>query len=336
MDNPVPESEKLPGIAANLLCDGDFSSCRKFALFARRYNPDNPIPDRILAVADVLLAEKRRDPNDWYPILQLTRPDSGNRRLVRTQFEKLTALLNPENNSFPFSDEALQLVIRAWAAVSDPGEETRLRNGPKNRPESQNCEEGLAGETFWTVCPYCYGMFMYKKVFEECCLRCQICRKAFHGAAIRPPAPEILVEGKEQYYFTYGYFPMEYSEDPKKSDEDLKKKKSEVEGVCVVEISDDDEEVVVVKNVGGGGGFSGGGKAPVKRMKAPARRMKGLKTKTVVRSTKKRMGNVVSGRVGVGKEVELGGECGDGDGEMDGLEFYEGKDDVFGGIGDSP
>ncbi|KAL6222842.1 hypothetical protein ACLB2K_006232 [Fragaria x ananassa] len=311
MDNPVPESEKLLGIAANLLCDGDFASCRKFALFARRYDPENPIPDRILAVADILLAEKRRDPNDWYPILQLTRPDSGNRRLVRTQFEKLTALLNPENNSFPFSDEALQLVIRAWAAVSDPGEETRLGNGPKNRPESPNCEEGLAGETFWTVCPYCYGMFMYKKVFQECCLRCQICRKAFHGTAIRPPAPEILVEGKEQYYFTYGCFPVEYSEDSKKSDEDLKKKKSEVEGVCVVEISDDDEEEVV-KNVGGGGGFSGEGKAPVKRMKAPARRMKGLKTKTVVRSTKKRMGNVVSGRVGMGKEVELCGECGDG------------------------
>ncbi|PRQ48493.1 hypothetical protein RchiOBHm_Chr2g0111341 [Rosa chinensis] len=303
MDNPsssgVPESEKLLGIAADLLCDGNFASCRKFALFARDYDPENPVAERILAVADVLLAEKRRDPTDWYPILQLTRPDSRNRRLVRTQFEKLTALLNPEDNGLPFSDEALGLVHKAWAALSDPG----LGNGPKNGPESPKLEEGLAGETFWTVCPYCYGMFMYKKVFEECCLRCQICRKAFHGVAIRPPEPEILVEGKEQYYFTYGCFPMEYNEDPKKSNEDTKKRQME-EGVCVVEISDDEEEVVV-KNVGGGGKFSSEGKAPVKRMKAPARRMKGMKTKTVA-----------SRRGGMVKELDLNGGSGNGNGEM--------------------
>ncbi|XP_050385090.1 uncharacterized protein LOC126801696 [Argentina anserina] len=324
MGNPLPESEKLLGTAANLLCDGDFASCRKFALVARGYDPTNPAPDQILAVADVMLAENTRHPNDWYPILQLTRPDSGNRRLVRTQFEKLTALLDPEENCFPFSDEALRLVNKAWAKVSDLGKKTRFENGS----ESLNCEGGLAGvgETFWTVCPFCYGMFEYKKVYEECCLRCQICRKAFHGAAVRAPAPEIMVEGKEQYYFTYGCFAMEYHVEPEKSNEELKKKKK---AGSVVEISDDDEdevEKVVVKNVGGGGDFSGEGKAPVKRMKMPARR---TKRKMVVKG-RKMMGN------GMGGELESGGECGDGDGEKDVLEFYEGEDDVFVGFGNSP
>lgn len=362
----VPESEKLLGIAANLLCDGDFSSCRKFATIARDYDPYSPVPDRILAVADVLLAAKSQNPTDWYSILQIARPNSGNRRLIRAQFEKLTALLNPNDNGFPFSDEAFQLVQNAWSALSDPEKNTHFGNGPKKGPESpkqreakqqfegnvNNCEGGYAGETFWTVCPYCYAMFEYKKMFEDCCLRCQICWKAFHGVAIKAPSPEIMVKGKDQYYFTYGYFPMEYKEDPEKNNEDPKERGMEVndkkdQGITVVEISDDDEEEEeeVVNNLSGEAKFWSEGKSTVKRMKAPARRMKGMKSKMVARSTKKIMGNGMSRRVGLAsdemvKELDLNAECGnrnnEGDGEIGDLKFFEGEDDIMVGFGDSP
>lgn len=204
-----------------------------------------------------------------------------------------------------------------------------------------DCEGGYAGETFWTVCPFCYAMFEYKKVFEDCCLRCQVCRKAFHGVAIKAPSPEIMVKGKDQYYFTYGYFPMEYKEDPEKNNEDPKKD----EGITVVEISDDDEEEEVEKNLSGEAKFWSEGKSTVKRMKAPARRMKGMKSKMVARSSKKIMGNGMSRRVGLVsdemvKELDLNAEFGnrnnEGDGEMGDLKFFEGEDDIMVGFGDCP
>ncbi|KAJ6377916.1 hypothetical protein OIU78_028191 [Salix suchowensis] len=35
--------------------------------------------------------------------------------------------------------------------------------------------------SFWTACPYCYILYEYPKAYEECILRCQSCRRAFHA-----------------------------------------------------------------------------------------------------------------------------------------------------------
>ncbi|GFS35102.1 chaperone DnaJ-domain superfamily protein [Actinidia rufa] len=60
--------------------------------------------------------------------------------------------------------------------------------------------------TFWTACPYCYNMYEYPRVYEDCSLRCQGCRRAFHGAKIQAPTP--IVEGKEAYFSCWGFFPL--------------------------------------------------------------------------------------------------------------------------------
>ncbi|KAM6576494.1 hypothetical protein CsatB_028331 [Cannabis sativa] len=69
-------------------------------------------------------------------------------------------------------------------------------------------EAEYEGESFWTACPYCYVLYEYPKGYEECVLRCQNCKRAFHAAVI--PSPP--VRGKEDTYFCcWGFFPLGFS-----------------------------------------------------------------------------------------------------------------------------
>lgn len=66
---------------------------------------------------------------------------------------------------------------------------------------------GGGGGSFWTVCPYCYFLFEYEKVYEDCCLRCTNCGTAFHAVAIQLP---YVVEGRDEYYCCLGVFGVKF------------------------------------------------------------------------------------------------------------------------------
>lgn len=357
-ESSVPGSIRLLRLSEKRLRRRDFAGCRKYALEARKFDPNITDVDQILAVADVLLAGEyrlRNEHRDWYGILQLSRHDSGNPKLIFAQFQKLIALVKPSQNRFAFSDEAFKLVCDAWDVLSNPVKRTQYKNYIGNEQEpagqkelelenmdiAQDDKGSRDNETFWTVCAYCFCMYEYEKVYEECCLRCQNCRKPFHGVAIKAPSPEIMVPGKEQYYFCYGVFSMKYNTGP--AEEDMKvneKKDGETSngflggsGPNVVVISDDDEDDdnslddsslgdsfgstnlgsyggPSINRENGNGGVEGlskesvknGGetqntgktelrddvKRPKKISKAPAKRMKNMKSVAI--STKKVMG----------------------------------------------
>ncbi|KAA3490771.1 Chaperone dnaJ 49-like protein [Gossypium australe] len=63
--------------------------------------------------------------------------------------------------------------------------------------------------TFWTACPYCYILYEYPKLYEDCTLRCQAknCRRAFHAVVI--PSPP--VNGKDSRFSCWGFFPLGFS-----------------------------------------------------------------------------------------------------------------------------
>ncbi|GAB2271435.1 hypothetical protein Dimus_006272 [Dionaea muscipula] len=63
--------------------------------------------------------------------------------------------------------------------------------------------------SFWTACPYCYILYEYPTMYEECCLRCQNCQRAFHAAVVPSLPPR--VPGKEAYYCCWGFFPLGFS-----------------------------------------------------------------------------------------------------------------------------
>ncbi|XVE93624.1 hypothetical protein REPUB_Repub01dG0210100 [Reevesia pubescens] len=86
-------------------------------------------------------------------------------------------------------------------------ESTGVTPNTDSSPPSQATEP--EGPTFWTACPYCYVLYEYPKVYEDCTLRCQTknCRRAFHAVVI--PSPP--VNGKDTYFCSWGFFPLGFS-----------------------------------------------------------------------------------------------------------------------------
>ena len=108
------------------------------------------------------------------------------------------------------------LVLGAWTVLSNPSKKTQFdielkifesRAKTQRREDSGGKMEGQGGETFWTVCPYCYYVYEYPRVYEECCLRCQNqnCRRGFHAAEIPRPPPAAVVSNGQ--YWCLGFYP---------------------------------------------------------------------------------------------------------------------------------
>ncbi|KAE8009252.1 hypothetical protein FH972_005701 [Carpinus fangiana] len=87
------------------------------------------------------------------------------------------------------------------------------RPTPESSRQSRPTPESTRQETrpvesespsFWTACPYCYVLYEYPKVYEECTLRCQKCKMAFHAVMI--PSPPVT--DKDTYFCCWGFFPL--------------------------------------------------------------------------------------------------------------------------------
>ncbi|XP_054809782.1 uncharacterized protein LOC129311481 [Prosopis cineraria] len=231
---PEPGNLYYLGLCTSLLRLRKFSRCREFALKIQRSDPDiSDTVDRILAITDVhLAAERRLDSHfDWYAILQLGRSDSGNHQLIRNQFKRLAQLLNPNRNEFASSDEAFVLVRDAWRVLSDPEKRAEYEQAIGDLVRQEHCKQsseskkegfgvvprngrnvnvGKQKASFWTMCPYCWSLHEYEKIYEDCSLRCPKCRRVFQGIAVKPPTNDMLVKGKDQYYCYCAHVPLRY------------------------------------------------------------------------------------------------------------------------------
>ncbi|KAL3527536.1 hypothetical protein ACH5RR_012192 [Cinchona calisaya] len=199
-----------PGIQSLLqssyyfLCQRDFTQSLKCADKAQESNPSHPDPPRMIAISAVLSAI-RTESTDWYSILNLPRfVDDTN--LIRTRFDSLTNLLNPEKNPYPFATEARGWVSKAGSILCNPDSKAQF---DKELKIKQNKAES-GGGTFWTLCPYCYFMYEYEKVYEDCVLKCQNskCRRAFTAVQVAEgaaPPPQVVEKGE---YFCYGFSPL--------------------------------------------------------------------------------------------------------------------------------
>ncbi|GMI88337.1 EMF1-Interacting Protein 9, SUVH1/3-interacting DNAJ domain-containing protein 1 [Hibiscus trionum] len=87
-----------------------------------------------------------------------------------------------------------------------PRENSQTQPTSVTQPREATESEGL---TFWTACPYCYVLYEYPKLYEDCTLRCQTknCRRAFHAVVI--PSPP--VNGKDMHFSCWGFFPLGFS-----------------------------------------------------------------------------------------------------------------------------
>ncbi|KAK1440262.1 hypothetical protein QVD17_06087 [Tagetes erecta] len=60
--------------------------------------------------------------------------------------------------------------------------------------------------TFWTACPYCFYMYEYPKIYVECTLRCDNCKRAFQAVRISTPPP--IIEGQDACFYCWGFIPL--------------------------------------------------------------------------------------------------------------------------------
>ncbi|KVH87825.1 DnaJ domain-containing protein [Cynara cardunculus var. scolymus] len=236
------EAERLLGIAEKLLEEKDLNAARDFALLAQETEPLLNGSDRIMAIADVLIAADKQitdNHHHWYAILQIAIHRNDDSDLIKQQYRRLALLLHPDKNKFPFAGSAFKLVRDAWEVLSDSSKksaydeklfeflkvdldamrnqkEKEIQNPPEKMPVRRNSgKEGAAeippSENIWTSCPYCYNLFEYPRVFDGYCLRCANCERAFQVVAIPPESMPPLVPGKEAYYCSFAYFPMRFA-----------------------------------------------------------------------------------------------------------------------------
>lgn len=247
-DSRAVEAERWLAIAEKLLATRDLHGCKTFAVRARDSDPRQlRFSEQILAVADTLIAGETRINNqhDWYAILQLSR-NTQDPELVAAQYRRLALLLNPSQNRLPFADHAFRLVADAWSVLSNEGKKAlyddelsllkldpiadlshpgrrAVRKSPRSKvevgemPSSESARMSRTteppthsvGTCFWTACPYCYNLYEYPTVYEDCVLRCQNCQRAFH--AVRIASPPAVGDGKNGYFCCWGFFPLGFS-----------------------------------------------------------------------------------------------------------------------------
>ncbi|KAL5063355.1 hypothetical protein RYX36_025092 [Vicia faba] len=199
---------------ATLLSRRMFRTCRNFIQRQPRSDPEIATQlDRMLAIIDVLEAASLRvglgnNLPDHYAILQLKpSDDTTNRDLVRQRYKTLVRKLDPNKNMFPLAEEALMKVRESWQVLSDPVQLDRFEKELKGEAEV------VSPASFWTMCPYCWYLHEYEKKYEDFTLRCGNCQRTFHGSPVKPPEPESMVEGKEQYYCYHMSLPLRYPVD---------------------------------------------------------------------------------------------------------------------------
>ncbi|CAN4114493.1 unnamed protein product [Withania somnifera] len=119
-----PEALRLLSIAEKLLTNRDLVGSKSFATRARDSDPAlSPVTDQILGIVDTLIAAEKRINNhhfDYYSILQISSNQTQNSDFIAEQYRRLALLLNPQNNSFPFSDQAFRIVVDAFSVLSNP------------------------------------------------------------------------------------------------------------------------------------------------------------------------------------------------------------------------
>nr|GEU43351.1 hypothetical protein [Tanacetum cinerariifolium] len=224
-----PDPKTILGVADDHLRRLNYSDCRKYALqLPSHFTGVN----EILAVADILLATTTTTTlTDWYDVIQVPRFSTDN-ELITKQFNKLYDLLNPSVNKFAYADEALRSLCKAWNVLS---------NRVKKLEFDEKLREVIGERVFWTVCPYCWYVYEYDRVYLGVFMKCcnAKCGRAFTCTEIDKPPEEVLSEGGGRYLCT-GFLMVGVREGewnpflPKASG-------MKVSGTEFVELSDDDE-----------------------------------------------------------------------------------------------
>ncbi|PWA50435.1 chaperone DnaJ-domain superfamily protein [Artemisia annua] len=95
-------------------------------------------------------------------------------------------------NKYAFADEALSSLFSAWNVLSN-----RVKKMEFDEKLRKAVKDGEDEKVFWTVCPYCWYVYEYDRVYLGVFMRCcnEKCGRAFTCVEIDKPPEEVLSEG---------------------------------------------------------------------------------------------------------------------------------------------
>nr|GEW07468.1 hypothetical protein [Tanacetum cinerariifolium] len=206
----IAEAKRLLEIANTLIEENDLTAARDFGLLAQETDSLLEGSDQITAIVDVLIASNQQINNhhNYYNILQIENNRYNDPDHIKQQYHCLVVLLHPDKNKFSSAGTAFKLVNDAWDILSDPVKKSTYDNrlfdvftNQDHENEKMHVKRNNVHGNIWTLCPYCYNLYEYPKVYEGCCLRCVNCERAFQVVVIPAESMPEIVPGKEAYYF---------------------------------------------------------------------------------------------------------------------------------------
>ncbi|XP_039014795.1 uncharacterized protein LOC120144913 isoform X1 [Hibiscus syriacus] len=119
---------------------------------------------------------------------------------------QINQIRTDNSSQFNRAEPARTSQINQTTTPPPPRADSQTQSTNVTQPREATEAEGL---TFWTACPYCYVLYEYPKLYEDCTMRCQTknCRRAFHAVVI--PSPP--VNGKDTHFSCWGFFPLGFS-----------------------------------------------------------------------------------------------------------------------------
>ncbi|KAF5743950.1 hypothetical protein HS088_TW08G00538 [Tripterygium wilfordii] len=130
-----------------------------------------------------------------------TSPRNKDGRVVTEPEPEPVPVPEPE----PEPEPSLTMATPATTPATTSIETASTRPSQSTRRTTQPDE--YVGDRFWTACPYCYIFYEYPKIYEECTLRCQNCRRAFHAVTV--PSPPVTEN--QTHFCCWAFFPLGFS-----------------------------------------------------------------------------------------------------------------------------
>ncbi|CAL1379746.1 unnamed protein product [Linum trigynum] len=172
---------------------------------ASRVAPQRGTPEAVTPVSSRPAAPQQSPPPPVAATPVSTRPAAAQRSppvaATPVSTRPAAAQRTPPLAATPVSTRAAAAAQRSPPLAATPVSSRPAADTPQQKQTSQP-----QGPSFWTACPYCFNLYEYPKVYEECALKCQSCKRGFHAAAIAAPP----VSSKDSHFCCWGFFPLGY------------------------------------------------------------------------------------------------------------------------------
>ncbi|KAF5778370.1 putative DnaJ domain, Chaperone J-domain superfamily [Helianthus annuus] len=183
MESNIEEAIRAKEHAEKLFAVKDFVGARRYASKAQAFCPQLEDIAQMVATYEIYAATESKINGEIDLYLVLGSDPSASRSVLKKQYKRLAALLDPGKNKTIGADEAFKLVSEAWTVLSNNARrrtyDVRRNKNLLAMVDRSNVSSGVRTDTFWTVCTSCRVQYEYLRKYVNKRLSCKNCRGVF-------------------------------------------------------------------------------------------------------------------------------------------------------------